>query len=194
MFEGAIQETNGQSDNSTNDNDSQKLHRKKETANYFYSKPLAPKVRNYKVKSRRDDSDDVNKKPNHMLRVKDLAKLNENHITRRNRGKKDPVAEEKINPNRESIFSRKSKKSLPILEATDGAGDRLSLPDCGTIDNLGERIVNGKDAPEGAHPWIAAILKSGDAWCGGSIINERWVCNLIINRISLLIIFLVLGH
>ncbi|CAG2102654.1 unnamed protein product [Medioppia subpectinata] len=51
----------------------------------------------------------------------------------------------------------------------------IIMPNCGKSHKLAQRVVGGKDAEEGAYPWIAAILKNGDGWCGGAILNEWWI-------------------
>jgi len=166
-------------------NETQKLYRKKETSNYFYSESLehesAHSVRSrtgsLNPKNFRDE--DVNKKPNHMMKIIDLSKLKSTN-SGKNSGKKDPIAEEKVDPDApKHVTARKPRRpGLKIgdsLVEADDAGNKISTSNCGQTDYLEERIVNGKDAPEGAHPWIVVILKDGDAWCGGSILNERWV-------------------
>ncbi|XP_054152811.1 brain-specific serine protease 4-like [Oppia nitens] len=57
------------------------------------------------------------------------------------------------------------------------AMDEINPDRCGQLDGrpIGVRVVNGKDANEGSYPWMVAILKNGDSWCGGSIINSRWI-------------------
>ena len=105
-----------------------------------------------------------------MMKVSDLNDLPKTHGKG---GKKvDPKAEEQIDGSpvmARAPVSRRDKK--------DGLGKIISSPKCGkTSDtNLNRRVVGGKDAEIGAHPWIVAILKDGEAWCGGSIINKRWV-------------------
>jgi len=51
----------------------------------------------------------------------------------------------------------------------------IIMKNCGISKKLGTRIINGKDAEEGAYPWAVAILKLGDSWCGGAVLNEWWI-------------------
>ncbi|XP_065284569.1 mannan-binding lectin serine protease 1-like isoform X3 [Dermacentor albipictus] len=52
---------------------------------------------------------------------------------------------------------------------------------CGRVDldkanAPAERISGGHDAPKGAHPWQALLrYRSGDAFCSGSLVSERYV-------------------
>ncbi|CAG2109194.1 unnamed protein product, partial [Medioppia subpectinata] len=105
------------------------------------------------------------KKP--MLKIKDL------HQMKINRGigqKKDSVAEEKVGHGVQSRSPGVQKRS-----PKDALGRSMSQSNCGQSSDLAERIVGGTDASEGSHPWIVAILKNGEPWCGGSIINHEWV-------------------
>ena len=52
---------------------------------------------------------------------------------------------------------------------------RYLLKNCGKSTVVGERVVNGADAEDGVYPWAVAILKQGDPWCGGSILNRHWI-------------------
>ena len=64
----------------------------------------------------------------------------------------------------------------PKIQPRDSPAWKLLNPKgCGEADVRAARIVNGKDAQEGAYPWMVALLKAGDAWCGGSILNENWI-------------------
>ena len=78
---------------------------------------------------------------------------------------KNPLTEEHMSAS-VGVHSRSKKDSL---------GKSMSAKGCGISDGLAERIVGGNLAKEGAYPWIVAILKDGDPWCGGSILNEHWV-------------------
>ena len=104
------------------------------------------------------------------MKVSDLNDLPKTHGKG---GKKvDPKAEEQIDDSpvmARAPVSRRDKK--------DGLGKILSSTKCGKTSDrdLNRRVVGGKNAEIGAHPWIVAILKDGEAWCGGSIINKRWV-------------------
>jgi hypothetical protein len=37
------------------------------------------------------------------------------------------------------------------------------------------QIVNGRPAPEGAYPWMAAFLFDGGQGCGASVIGDQWI-------------------
>ena len=54
----------------------------------------------------------------------------------------------------------------------------LFIVECGVRsvppDSVGPYIVNGDVAARGAWPWYVQVLISG-GFCGGSIINERWI-------------------
>ena len=52
---------------------------------------------------------------------------------------------------------------------------RYLLKNCGKSKALGKRIVNGADVEEGMFPWTVAVLKYGDPWCGGVILNRQWI-------------------
>ena len=49
------------------------------------------------------------------------------------------------------------------------------LKTCGKSSKLTQRVVNGEDVEDGKYPWMAAVLKLGDAWCGGVILNKLWI-------------------
>ncbi|XP_010770569.1 transmembrane protease serine 9 isoform X2 [Notothenia coriiceps] len=48
------------------------------------------------------------------------------------------------------------------------------LNECGKP-ALNTRIVGGQAAPEGSWPWQASLTRSGNHFCGGSLINSEWV-------------------
>ncbi len=85
--------------------------------------------------------------------------------------KKNAPAEEVVDPNKKS----KVKSRMPSAKARNAEVDKVTLPNCGLTQQNNQRIVNGKDAAPGAYPWTVIILKSGDAWCAGTILNELWV-------------------
>jgi hypothetical protein len=85
--------------------------------------------------------------------------------------KKNAPAEEVVDPNKRS----KVKSRMPAAKDRNAQVDKVTLPNCGLTQQNNERIVNGKDAAPGAYPWTVVILKSGDAWCAGTILNELWV-------------------
>ena len=82
------------------------------------------------------------------------------------------------NSQTEEVVSAEGVRRRAVHKRTkaDGLGKSMSEDKCGISSDLSQRIVGGQDAPDGAHPWIVAILKDGEAWCGGSIINPNWVC------------------
>ncbi|CAL1589115.1 unnamed protein product [Knipowitschia caucasica] len=41
--------------------------------------------------------------------------------------------------------------------------------------NTRTRIVGGEDAAAGSWPWQASLTRSGGHFCGGSLINNRWI-------------------
>ncbi|XP_053371240.1 polyserase-2-like [Clarias gariepinus] len=49
-----------------------------------------------------------------------------------------------------------------------------ALSVCG-IANLNDRIVGGLDAVSGSWPWQVSLQACGHHFCGGSLINDRWV-------------------
>ncbi|XP_075141471.1 serine protease 33-like [Leptodactylus fuscus] len=51
---------------------------------------------------------------------------------------------------------------------------RSTQPACGKP-VLGDRIVGGTDATEGAWPWQISLKSQGTHICGGSVITEKWV-------------------
>ena len=46
------------------------------------------------------------------------------------------------------------------------------------------RIVGGKEANKGSHPWLAAVWRDGRVVCGGSLLNDEWVLTGTIFRFS----------
>lgn len=42
-------------------------------------------------------------------------------------------------------------------------------------DSASSRVVGGTDVPVGKYPFIVSIRKRGQHFCGGSIINQRWI-------------------
>jgi hypothetical protein len=43
------------------------------------------------------------------------------------------------------------------------------------ITNVGPYIIGGQYAYRGAWPWQVMLKVDGDFWCGGSLINDRWI-------------------
>ncbi|KAI1298435.1 Chymotrypsin-like elastase family member 2A [Halotydeus destructor] len=72
---------------------------------------------------------------------------------------------------------------LPLMVTAASAGYEMAFNSnclCGTP-RLGTRIIGGQNARLEAHPWQVALLTRNDRqgtwnhWCGGSLINDRWV-------------------
>ena len=50
--------------------------------------------------------------------------------------------------------------------------------DCGVpaiMPSVNTRIVNGETAIPHSWPWQVSLQSGGDHFCGGSLINSRWV-------------------
>ena len=90
----------------------------------------------------------------------------------------DPTARTR-NTQAEVAVNPVKLKKMPLPEVSkrrkSPAVDLINKEGCGVSEVKKARVVNGKDALEGAYPWMVALLKNGDSWCGGTIINERWV-------------------
>lgn len=43
------------------------------------------------------------------------------------------------------------------------------------ITDFGQYIVNGQRAVRGAWPWQVMLKVDGSFYCGGSLINNRWI-------------------
>uniref|UniRef100_A0A671Q1D3 trypsin n=1 Tax=Sinocyclocheilus anshuiensis TaxID=1608454 RepID=A0A671Q1D3_9TELE len=41
--------------------------------------------------------------------------------------------------------------------------------------SAGKKIIGGYDCPPNSQPWQVYLTSNGQPWCGGSLINERWV-------------------
>uniref|UniRef100_A0A3Q3ITY0 Peptidase S1 domain-containing protein n=1 Tax=Monopterus albus TaxID=43700 RepID=A0A3Q3ITY0_MONAL len=50
----------------------------------------------------------------------------------------------------------------------------LLTPVCGQA-VLNTRIVGGQSAPPGSWPWQVGLVRNGSFFCGGSLINRKWV-------------------
>lgn len=61
-----------------------------------------------------------------------------------------------------------------VLVALTISGSIAQLDVCG-VAPLNTKIVGGEDAPAGAWPWQASLHRNGFHFCGGSLINKRWV-------------------
>jgi len=44
-----------------------------------------------------------------------------------------------------------------------------------SITNVGPYIVNGQWAKRGAWPWQIMLKRNGRFWCGGIVLNNRWI-------------------
>lgn len=67
-----------------------------------------------------------------------------------------------------TVFERSSRRG-------SSSANKYVLRTCGKSTKLAQRVVNGEDAEDGKYPWVVAILKFGDGWCGGAILNKWWV-------------------
>ncbi|CAH1396046.1 unnamed protein product [Nezara viridula] len=65
---------------------------------------------------------------------------------------------------------------LLLLLTSAAAAQMTNFADvaCGRAPRLG-RIVGGKDAANGEFPWIVSITRRGGHFCGGTVLNNRWV-------------------
>ncbi|XP_060921571.1 serine protease 27-like [Labrus mixtus] len=61
-----------------------------------------------------------------------------------------------------------------VLVAVTVTGSNAQLSVCG-IAPFNTRIVGGENADAGAWPWQASLHRSGSHFCGGSLINSKWV-------------------
>jgi secreted trypsin-like serine protease len=46
---------------------------------------------------------------------------------------------------------------------------------CGRQWRREERIVGGESTKPGEFPWLVSITRRGGHFCGGTIVNKRWV-------------------
>ena len=46
---------------------------------------------------------------------------------------------------------------------------------CGVQLRRESRIIGGKNAVPGEFPWLVSIKRLGGHFCGGTIINKRWI-------------------
>ncbi|XP_042534308.1 transmembrane protease serine 11B-like [Dipodomys spectabilis] len=69
--------------------------------------------------------------------------------------------------------------SIKIIEISKFKSDMLVNNCCGrpVVNSIatGNRVVNGKNAQEGAWPWMASIQWRGTHFCGASLISSRWL-------------------
>ncbi|XP_053593019.1 chymotrypsin-1-like [Microplitis demolitor] len=54
---------------------------------------------------------------------------------------------------------------IVIIGVAAGLGSSREIP----------RVVGGRDAPEGAHPYQVSLRRGNSHYCGGVILNNRWV-------------------
>merc|ERR1719192_3050859 len=85
------------------------------------------------------------------------------------RGNPDQTWEEHM-----AFINRKGKEMRERLAKAQG-GASANAVECGIEGPPGKRIVGGHEAEEHQWPWQVALFID-DAWfCGGSIINDKWV-------------------
>lgn len=46
---------------------------------------------------------------------------------------------------------------------------------CGQQWRRGSRIIGGQNAVPGEFPWLVSIKRRGGHFCGGTIVNKKWV-------------------
>ena len=70
----------------------------------------------------------------------------------------------------------KKAKDKNVLTITSGPekGMPVRVSDCGTT-SVNIRIVGGMKAKLGQFPWSVLILGSGKPFCGGALLNEKWI-------------------
>ena len=85
--------------------------------------------------------------------------------------------EERVDPNNRTERLELDKSWLKRTTFTQGKSPlaKYVMKECGVAKKLTQRVVGGQDAEDGVYPWAVAVLKQGDGWCGGSILNQDWI-------------------
>ncbi|CAH0380843.1 unnamed protein product [Bemisia tabaci] len=63
---------------------------------------------------------------------------------------------------------------LACLASVIATTNLADIP-CGRTRYAGGRIVGGMNADPGEFPWLVSLKRSGGHFCGGTLINKRWV-------------------
>uniref|UniRef100_W8C9P6 Trypsin-1 n=1 Tax=Ceratitis capitata TaxID=7213 RepID=W8C9P6_CERCA len=93
-----------------------------------------------------------------------------------------PVTEETPNALRQdniigwitSIFRPNSTTATPSSTSPSTPSRNCATCSCGSI-NTFHRIVGGMETEVNEYPWMAMLLRRGDFYCGGSLINDQYV-------------------
>ncbi|XP_067626643.1 trypsin-1-like [Eurosta solidaginis] len=73
-----------------------------------------------------------------------------------------------------AIFRPPTTTSKPAYTLPTAPPRDCAACKCGTI-NTFHRIVGGMETELHEYPWMAMLLRSGDFYCGGSLINDQYV-------------------
>ncbi|XP_054159488.1 U21-ctenitoxin-Pn1a-like [Oppia nitens] len=76
--------------------------------------------------------------------------------------------------NGRTIQIKRGPRGIRITTGRD-TGKEVTVPNCGIVYGVNRRIVGGSDVENGQMPWMALIQHKGAPFCGGSILNERWI-------------------
>ncbi|EEB17571.1 conserved hypothetical protein [Pediculus humanus corporis] len=47
--------------------------------------------------------------------------------------------------------------------------------ECGRRYDIGSRVIGGEETQPNEYPWAVAIFRKGKIFCGGSLINDKYV-------------------
>lgn len=65
------------------------------------------------------------------------------------------------------------------ISAGPQKGKPMTVRNCGlsygTQKSFARHIVAGEHVQEGELPWMVAVFKERQFWCGAAILNERWI-------------------